>query len=118
MRMARSTSPRRRYKRAEREVRLDGVRARIHQLQEHVERAVGLLGDEVIETGEIVGMELADAPGAVAPGQPPPVLAPAEVAGENADTSAERISNQASKGDRAWPGRLAGRPRRVQSRIG
>jgi hypothetical protein len=63
--------------RAEREVRLDGVGARIQKLQEHVEGAVRLLGDEVVEACQVVGMELAEAPG--------PALAPAEVAGEHAD---------------------------------
>ena len=46
--------------RAEREMRLDGVRIRVHELQEHVERPVGLLGDEIVEPGEIVRMELAE----------------------------------------------------------
>ena len=46
--------------RAEREMGLDGVRVRIHQLEEHVERPVGLLGDEIIEPGEIVRMQLAE----------------------------------------------------------
>ena len=35
--------------RAECEMGLDGVRIRIHELEEHVERPVGLLGDEIIE---------------------------------------------------------------------
>ena len=68
--------------RTEREMRLDGVRARIQKPQEHVERAVGLLADEVIEPGEIVGMELAEATGADAPC---PAPAPAEMAGQNAE---------------------------------
>ncbi len=51
----------------------DGVRVRIHQLQKHVERPVGLFGDQVIESGEIVGVKFAEGPR--------PALTPAEMPG-------------------------------------
>ena len=62
---------------AEREVGLDGVRIRIHQLEEHVERPVGLLGDEEVEAGEIIRMQFAEGPG--------PASAPAEMPREDPD---------------------------------
>ena len=46
--------------RAEREVGLDGVGIRVHELQEHVERPIGLLGDEIVESGEIIRMQFAE----------------------------------------------------------
>ncbi len=74
MRMARSTSPRRRYERTQSEMSLDGVGVGLHQLQEHVERPVGLLGHEVVEAGQIVGMQLLEGGG--------PALAPTEMPGQ------------------------------------
>ncbi len=73
--------------RAEREMRLDRVRARVEKLQKHVERAVGLLGHEIVQPGEIVRMELAEAAGVDAPQTPAagPSFAPAEMAGEDAE---------------------------------
>jgi len=59
---------------AQGKMRLYGVRIRVHELQEHVERPVGLLGDEVIESGQIVRVQLAQGTG--------PALSPAEVAGQ------------------------------------
>ena len=81
----------------ERKVGLDGIGVRIHELQEHVERPIGLLGDEIIEPGEIVGMQFAE--------RHRPALAPAEVTGEDAQNqrantrakSAARISGMGSE---------------------
>ncbi len=44
---------------AQRKMRLDGLRIGIHQLQKHIERPVGLLGDQVIKSRQIVGMQFA-----------------------------------------------------------
>ena len=63
--------------RAQGKMRLEGVGVGIHELEEHVERPIGLLGDEIIESGEVVGMELAE--------RHRPAPSPAEVSGENAD---------------------------------
>ena len=68
--------------RAEREMSLDGIGVGIHQLQEHVERPVGLLGDEVVEAGQIIGMQFAEGGG--------PALSPTEVSGEYADDQRRR----------------------------
>ena len=88
--------------RAEREVRLDGVRVRIHELQEHVERAIGLLGDEVIEPGEIVRMKFAERPRVQRLPQPKwPARMPI--------TSAARIRSQCSQ-ERSGMGRAACQP--------
>ena len=92
--------------RAEREMRLDGVRIRIHELQEHVERPVGLLGDEIVETGEIVGMELAE--------RPRPALAPAEMPRENSDD--QRRQDQEPRQQRKV-GHVAGAARGPRRRI-
>ena len=67
------------------EMRLDGVRVGVHQLQEHVERAVGLLGNEVIESGQIVGVQFAEGGG--------PAFAPAEMPGKDAEDQRRNDQN-------------------------
>ena len=47
--------------RPQRKMRLDGLGVGIHQLQEHVERPIGLLGDQVIEAGQVIRMQFAQA---------------------------------------------------------
>ncbi len=60
----------------QRQVSFDGVGVGIHEPQKHVERPIGLLGDEIIESGEIIGMQFAE--------RSRPAFTPAEVPGENA----------------------------------
>ena len=44
---------------AQREMGFDGVRIGVHELQEHVERPVGLLRDEIIEARKIIRVQFA-----------------------------------------------------------
>ncbi len=95
-RKGRSTAPA--IQGPQREVRLDRIGVRVHELQKHVERPIGLLGDEIIESGEIVGMQFAK--------RSRPALAPAEVTGENAENQRpqhERPSQQRQLGHGGGP---------------
>ena len=62
---------------AQRKMRFDRFRVGVHDLQEHVERPVGLLVDEVVEAGEVIRMQLGL--------HLQPALAPAEVSGQYPD---------------------------------
>ncbi len=59
------------------EMRLDGIRVGFHQFQKHVERPVGLLGHEIVESRKIVRMQSGQ--------RRRPAPAPSEVSRENAD---------------------------------
>jgi len=63
--------------RAQREMGLYRLRVGIHQLQEHIERPVRLLGHQIVESRQVVRMQLAQ--------RWRPAFAPAEVTGKNAD---------------------------------
>ena len=65
--------------RAQGKVSFEGVAVGIHESQEHVQRPVGLLGHEIIETGEIVGMQLVGRRAE----QAEPAFTPPKVADEN-----------------------------------
>src|SRR5471032_856978 len=60
--------------RAQCKMGLDRIGVRVHELEEHIERAIRLLGDEIIEPGQIIGVQFAERRG--------PALTPAEVSGE------------------------------------
>jgi hypothetical protein len=80
-------------------MRFDGVRIRVHQLEKHVERPVRLLGDEKIEAGQIIRMQLAGRTGQRLP-QP---KCPARIPITSAATTNTHVSSGRSDMAVRWP---------------